>query len=316
MEHTEQTPPAAQPTDNPHSLVGETDPYADAEPHARVMADTDVEVVNRASGDVQPFSKIKKRPSKTSTGNITGYGIELYDPSHQNDWRPTGNVSQSYMLVDNREVLEVAERIIQESPFAQHPRKVFFDGKRFVYSVVFPNHTVEGPQGDDVTFGLQFRNSYNGSMKFRAELYAERVVCENGMTSKDHFAQHTFKHTIGNERWDQEVEEAMSVLRSAPERLEHFVSDLMMLDDTTITNRDLMELRSDTGGLGNLPVSRFGEVYDALIDQGAAARECTGYDVLNAATRVLWHRDRSTKDLEYNEGVVSQLLDYANEHRN
>jgi hypothetical protein len=312
MEHTRLPPPTEE--DNNHSLVGEEDPYT--EPHQQLMADTDVEVVNRASGDIQPFSKIKKRESTTSTGNLTGYGVELHDPSHENDWRPTGTVGRNYLLVDNREVVDVAEHIIQESPFAQTPRKVFFDGKRFVYSLVFPNQEIEGPRGDDVTFGLQFRNSYNGSMKFRAELYAERLVCENGMTSKDHFAQHTFKHTVGNEGWDEEVEEAMSVLHSAPDRLDHFVSDLYALNDTTVTNTDLMELRSGSDGLGNLPVSRFGEVYDALIDQGAGARECTAYDVLNAATNVLWHRDRSVKDLEYNEGVVDQLTDYAHQHQN
>ena len=42
----------------------------------------------------------------------------------------------------------------------------------------------------------------------------------------------------------------------------------------------------------------------------------TAYDVLNGATQVLWHRNRSVKDLEYNEGVVDQLLDYSREHRN
>jgi len=310
MEHT--ALPAAQ--DNNHSLVSDENPYT--EPHERLMADTDVEVVNRASGDIQPFSNIKKRESSTSTGNVTGYGIELFDPSHENDWRPVGDVSESYLLVDNREVARVAQRIIEESPFASAPRKVFFDGTRFVYSLVFPSQDIEGPRGDDVTFGLQFRNSYNGSMKFRAELYAERLVCENGMTSKDHFAQHTFRHTLGNERWDEEVEEAMSILHTAPDRLDHFVSDLYALEDTSVDNADLMELRSDSGGLGTLPVSRFGEVYDALIDQGAATRDCTAYDVLNAATSVLWHRNRSVKDLEYNEGVVGQLTNYAHAHQN
>jgi hypothetical protein len=315
MEHTAlpAAQPAAQQEDNNHSLVGETNPYT--EPHERLMADTDVEVVNRASGDIQPFSKIEKRASTTSTGNITGYGVEIYDPSHENDWRGAGNVGRNYLLVDNREVVEVAQRIIEASPFAQAPRKVFFDGKRFVYSLIFPSQDIEGPRGDDVTFGLQFRNSYNGSMKFRAELYAERLVCENGMTSKDHFAQHTFRHTLGNERWDEEVEEAMSVLRTAPDRLDHFVSDLYALENTEITNEDVMSLRSGSNGLGKLPVSRFGEVYDQLIEE-TEARRATAYDVLNAATNVLWHRDRSVKDLEYNEGVVNQLTNYAHAHQN
>lgn len=299
----------------PAALVGDGLGHA-PDPHQRLLDDTDVDIINRAQGEVQPFSQIKKRPSTTSTGNVTGYGVEIRDPSAENGWRVCGQVGPNYLLVDNREVVEVAEEIVRASPFAQQPRKVFFDGKRLIYSTVLPQESVEGPRGDELTVGLQFRNSYNGSMRFRASLYVERLICNNGMTSTEHFASHTFRHTVGNEGWQGEVEEAMSVLRSAPDRLDHFVSDLYALEDTGVDNADLMELRSDSGGLGNLPVSRFGEVYDALIDQGAATRQCTAYDVLNAATNVLWHRDRSVKDLEYNEGVVGQLLDYSREHRN
>lgn len=311
MDHT-RLPPTEQ-DENNHSLVGEEDPYT--EPHQRLMADTDVEVINRASGEITPFSEIRKQAATTSAKNIIGYGIEIRDPEHDNGWRPAGNVSQEYMVVDNREVVETAERIVQESPFAKTPRKIFFDGKRFVYSFVFPNQDIEGPRGESITFGLQFRNSYNGSMAFRGELYAERQVCVNGMVSTEHFADHTFKHTHGNEGWQEELEEAMSVLHTAPDRLEHFVSDLYALEDTSIESEDLMYLRHGDSGLGNLPVSRFGEVYDELVDE-TNMTQASGYDLLNAATSVLWHRDRSVTDLEYNQEVVDQLTDYAHEYQN
>lgn len=308
----------------PAALVGDGLGHA-PEPHQRLLDDTDVDIINRAQGEVQPFSQIKKRPSTTSTGNVTGYGVEIRDPSAENGWRVCGQVGPNYLLVDNREVVEVAEEIVRASPFAQQPRKVFFDGKRLIYSTVLPQESVEGPRGDELTVGLQFRNSYNGSMRFRASLYVERLICNNGMTSTEHFASHTFRHTVGNEGWQGEVEEAMGVLRSAPDRLEHFANDLCLLDDTSIELQDVLALRRQAEGFGALPVSRFGEVMDALTNELVAGngsgqpREespATAYNVLNGATQVLWHRNRSVKDLEYNEGVVGQLLDYSREHRN
>jgi hypothetical protein len=305
--------------------------YPVSAPHEYLTLHEEVEIINRASGASGPFSPIEKNESRTPRGNLTGFGIEIRDPDfvahedHQTDgWRFVGQVSPSYLLIDNREVVALAHEIIEETP-AHRPRKVFFDGKRFVYNTVFPGQSVEGPLGDDVTFGLQFRNSYNGSMRFQASLYAERLVCKNGMISKTHFGQHRFKHVKGNGGWREDVEQALEVVHSAPDHLGDFVERLYQLEQTPIDEKALMHLRREGRGLGELPKSRFTEVFDTLIDEVPLGHDndrmspdtiATGYDVLNAATNVLWHRDKSVTDLGYNQGVVDQLVAFADEHHN
>jgi hypothetical protein len=305
---------------------GEEDPADNA--IDELMLHDDVEVINRGPGQTQPFGTIEKNESRTDRGSLTGYGIELYDPDAEDDgptddpYRSVGNVSKNYLLVPNEEAVETAHDIIQASGLAHTPQKIFFDGKRFVYNTIFPELSAEGPLGDEMTVGLQVRNSYNGSMRFQAQLYAERLVCSNGMVSQKHFASHQFAHTKQNSGWTDEMEEAMSVLDQARPTLESFVEATQHLAQTTVDERELMALRAEDRGLGALPVSRFGEVFDQLTEETRSAEAesgflgATGYDVLNAATNVLWHRNKSVTDLDYNEAVVDQLLDYAREHQN
>jgi hypothetical protein len=310
MEHT--ALPAAQQKNN--SLVGETNPYT--EPHEQLKVDDTVEIINRGPGGTRPFGDIEKNPSTTARGNLTGYGIELYDPEAEDNYRYIDRVSAEYMTVSNAEAVDlVHDEVLAESPFTVEPTKIYFDGKRFVYNMRFPHQDIEGPRGDIHTVGLQVRNSYNGAMRFQASLFAERLVCENGMTSTDHFSSHSFEHRTGNEEWEQELEQALSVLQHAPDQLERFVSGLYELEQLNITSAEMQQLRSHSTGLGELPVSRFGEVYDSLIGETQVTQP-TGYDLMNAATRVLWHRDKSARDLHYNESVVEQLMDYANRNRN
>jgi len=313
---------------SPGPLAGEEDPANS--PVEELMINEEVKTVNRGPGSTEPFGDIEKNEARTARGSLTGYGIEIYDPDATGEgptddpYRFVGKVSKDYLLVPNEEAVGTAHDIIAASGLAHTPRKVFFDGKRFVYNTVFPELSAEGPRGDEMTIGFQVRNSYNGSMRFQASLYAERLVCANGMVSQKHFASHQFTHTKQNSGWTDEMEEALDVLDQARPTLESFIEATQKLEHTTITEQDLMQLRSEDRGLGELPVSRFGEVFDRLTKEVAdfnthtnpATLNMSGYDVLNAATNVLWHRNKSVTDLDYNEAVVNQLLDYAREHTN
>jgi len=312
--------------ESPGPLAGEEDPANS--PAEELMFNEEVKTVNRSPGSAEPFGDIEKNEARTARGSLTGYGIEIYDPDAEADgptddpYRFVGKVSKNYLLVPNEEAVETAHDIIAASGLAHQPRKVFFDGKRFVYNTVFPELSAEGPRGDDMTIGLQVRNSYNGSMRFQASLYAERIVCANGMVSQKHFASHQFTHTKQNSGWTEEMEEALDVFDQAQPTLESFIEATQQLEYVDVSEQDLMHLRSDDQGLGELPVSRFGEVFDQLTEEAQSAEAqngfvgVTGYDVLNAATNVLWHRNKSVTDLDYNEAVVDQLLGYAQEHTN
>ena len=220
--------------ETPGPLAGEEDPANS--PADELMIKSDLKTVNRGPGSTEPFNDIEKNEARTARGSLTGYGIEIYDPDAEEDgptndpYRFVGKVSKDYLLVPNEEAVGTAHDVIAASGLAHTPRKVFFDGKRFVYNTVFPELSAEGLRGDEMTIGLQVRNSYNGSMRFQASLYAERLVCTNGMVSKKHFASHQFTHTKQNSGWTDEMEDALDVLDQARPTLESFIQATQQLE--------------------------------------------------------------------------------------
>lgn len=285
----------------------------------RFAQDEDVEIVDRSKGVVGPFSEIHKSPSFTNAGNLTGYAIEMTDPDHENGRRPVGTVSPNYLLVPNTKVVEVADSIIRQSPFQDVPRKVFFDGKRFQYSILFKDFDEEIQPGnhsrytgDKIGAGLMFENSYDGSRSFRARLFAMRLACVNGLITRQYFAQHIFKHELGNEGWEDDVTKALSVVKNAPDSLAAFTRQLSTMADTRLTQDNLEELRTSDDLLGGLPVSRWGQIMDEYLSNN----ERSAFGLLNASTQVLWHRNKSVQDTNYVESVTDALLDYVQEHRN
>jgi len=165
MEYTTRNTPDPLSTPFP----GEEDPADNTA--EELMLNEEVTTVNRGPGSTAPFNDIEKNEARTARGNLTGYGIEIYDPDATADgptddpYRFVGKVSKEYLLVPNEEAVETAHDVIAASELAHTPRKVFFDGKRFIYNTVFPELSAEGPRGDEMTIGLQVRNSYDGSMR-------------------------------------------------------------------------------------------------------------------------------------------------------
>lgn len=268
-----------------------------------------------------PLAPIRKEPSSTRSGNVTGYGIEIYDDSADEDetpWDLVGSVSKEYLLVPNGKVVESAQRIAKNSPFDFVPRKLFWDGKRMVLSIVTEDEAATkdvADVGDTIALGMMFENSYNGSTSYRASIFAERLICGNGMVSTKRFATYKFRHTISDgEDWEKEQERVLSVLQGGAASLKNVVRGLSLLQGTgDLGMTDLQRIRQEA--IPNLAVTRWGQILDEFLGGEESSEEggtnLTGYGLMNAATRKLWHRDRSISDYNNNQYVVDGLLDYA-----
>lgn len=268
-----------------------------------------------------PYAPIRKDASKTSAGNITGYGIELEVAGENGmEWDLVGTVSPEYLLIPNADIKRIGDDICRESGLDWKEDRVIFNGSQFVRTMVVENtnfrqamkpgsHTK--PEDDVFRFGLLQRNSYNGSTAASIQLYIERLVCVNGLVSTSYFASHRFRHTIGNDNWEEEMEKALSIIKYAPETLEDFIISMETLRSQKMTDDLLRTVR--TGLVPQLPVTKWGEVMDRYLTE----EEDTLYGFLNAATNVLWHKESATvSNLSHNDHVVTSLLDWAHSHRN
>ena len=111
------------------------------------------------------------------------YGIRLGDENKL----LAGNVSASYELIDNRELVDVCVGEIlgpSDIQFSHHYR--FFNNKGIFRDIYYADNTIEGHipvVGDTVRLVAEIINSYNGSTRAGIRFYFQRLECLNGMTS-------------------------------------------------------------------------------------------------------------------------------------
>lgn len=257
--------------------------------------------------DQHPYAPIEKTPLYAADQmKSKGYSVRLQDEEAETGWKEVGLVSEDYLLVSNREVRDMAIEIAHASPFEWNEEKVHFDGKRFSYALVAnTGYGREISKGDIVTIGMLFQNSYDGSLKLSASMFAYRLVCSNGMLAPETFQHMRFKHELRSSGWERETRRALSMIQGAEESLERFCTAASRLSDMPVGSGELAHLRKD--GLGDLPVTLWGR----LLDRYLSEEEHTAWGLLNAGTNVVWHRDRSFSDYAYNETITQSLTKFA-----
>jgi hypothetical protein len=256
-----------------------------------------------------PYAPIEKSPLYAADQmQSKGYSVRLQDEESETGWKEVGLVSEDYLLVPNKEVRDMALEIAHQSPFEWTNEKTHFDGKRFSYALVAnTGYGREVAQGDVVTIGMLFQNSYDGSLKLSASMFAYRLVCSNGMLQPETFRRMKFKHELRSSGWEEETRRALSMIEGAEENLERFCSAANRLAEMPVGSSELAHLRQD--GLGDLPVTLWGRVLDRYLSE----EEHTAWGLLNAGSNVVWHRDRSFSDYTHNETITQSLTEFAME---
>jgi hypothetical protein len=258
---------------------------------------------------MNPFAEIEVTPLHTRDGMLSaGKSVRIRDEEQPAGWDEIGVVSQNYLLVHNARVKTVVDQIADKSPIKDwQQRKLFFDGKRFVYALTSDRITAEVTPGDVVRFGLIAYNSYDGSRTLSIGAYAEHLVCSNGMTSDMYFARFTFKHHQGNVNWDEQTEQAFQALiPQSRARLIKFAQMLTRLKNKPLAVPDLKTLRDEH--LKDLSTGTWGKV----IDQFIRKENNNAFGFLDACTNVFWHNEKqSYSDYRNNSYATDALLTYA-----
>ena len=266
--------------------------------------------------NLNPYSEIKKVPLYGGS-NIQSSAWSVHLNHNMNvgkPWHEVGIVGKDYLLVTNKEIVEMVEEVIKVSDLNLEKDKMFWNGKQFMQSYrAVDEIDAEVKVGDNLGIGVMVGNSYDGSTSGRFSIFAYRLVCLNGMMSKENFAQYRFKHTQSNKDWDQELEQAAEILTHAGDSVKRFAATCSkLLSPFTVTN--LGELREEF--IPKLPVTTFGQVVDRLYRQPEVLEPdhtITTWDFLNAATNVLWHKKKQTvADFNNNNYVTTALMNYAN----
>ena len=271
--------------------------------------------------NLNPFADIKKIPlyGANNGANVqsSAWSVHLNDNMNlDKPWQEVGIVGKDYMLVSNKEIVDMVGEVIDASDLELATDKMFWNGKQFMqcYKAV-EEIDAEVKVGDNLGIGVMVGNSYDGSTSGRFSIFAYRLLCLNGMMSKTHFSQYRFKHTKSNDNWAEELEKAAEILSHAGENVKQFATTCSKLvKPFSVTT--LGELREEY--IPKLPVTTFGKVVDRLYELPEVkdpGHTITTWDFLNAATNVLWHKNKQTvADYSNNDYVTTGILSYANQN--
>ena len=271
--------------------------------------------IKNYGGNLDPFMEVHKEQLTFPDGSINPmvYGVRL----GTQDKLLAGNVSANYLLVPNRELMDVAMEIMAVSGLKWEHEKRFFNNKGQFRDIYFcKDGGLEKPVpnvGDLVGLVLEVQNSYNGSTGAGIRIYFQRYICKNGMTSNKYGFGYMFSHNKGQSlNWKDEIFQATNLLRNSSEyHLTNFVDACGKLqkpvDNTEIKLIREKYIPKGTGG-NQLPIQQFGQLMDKYYEDG----DFTAWGLLNAGTSVLWHPEKLTNaNFSNNSVVVDGLLQYG-----
>jgi len=250
---------------------------------------------------MNPYLPIRKVPLDYNGIQSSAFSVQMQkeDPNAGNDWKEVGVVGNSYMLLPNEEVKNAAHQVAEECKIDFVHDKTFFNGRNFVYSMKSQHVAGEVKAGDDVALGMQFWNSYDGSKAFGFAMMLYRLICTNGMMSKDHFNTYRFKHEPKSEDWGDSLEQVttnINNLVSGTYQLDTLIHSFRRLSKSHITTEELGRIRYNH--LQEIPVGIWGQIVDKFTNPDQIGTEdtntFTGWDLLNAGTDLLWHKENPT----------------------
>lgn len=258
---------------------------------------------------MNPFAEIEVTPLFSKDGmKSQGQSVRIRDEEEKSGWSEIGVVSPNYLLVHNTQVKETVDAIALRSNVNDwKQRKLFFDGRRFMYSITTDRIVAEISKGDIVRFGLIAYNSYDGTRALSIGMYAEHVICSNGMTSDMYFAKFTFRHHQGNLSWNEETQKAFDLLLpNSQTRLLRFAKALNSLKEKPLAMSDMRTIRESH--LSELSVSHWGKIVDRYLSH----EEHTAFGLLDACTQTFWHGKKQTyTDIRNNSLATDGMIGYS-----
>ena len=264
---------------------------------------------------IHPYGEIRKVPLDYQGIKSTAYAVQRRDADKEGGltWKECGVVGSNYLLVPNSEVKDLANQIATESKLTWEPMKTFFNGKQFAYFMQCKSETTEITKGDDIALGMAFWNSYDGSTSLQFRTFLVRLLCTNGMITKDFMNLMKFKHNNKSEGYEEQIINAAKVVDNCGDDINLVAKRMRKMVETPFDLGHLSYIRSEL--LNHLPVTLWGKISSHFLIKNADSLirekgdEITMWDFYNACTDILWHDEKPTMaSLEHNQVITDRLL--------
>ena len=257
------------------------------------------------------YAPIRKVPLDYNGIQSSAFSVQMekVDDNLKTKWNEVGVVGNKYLLIPNKEVKLLADDIAAESGLNWEPLRTFFDGRRYFNAKICKAKKSEVKEGDDVALGMGFWNSYDGSMALSFRLFLVRLVCTNGMVTKDFFNSYRFKHDNTSENYQEEIIGAANIINNSEKQVEVVMDKFRKMNDMKL---DLTELQMIRKHLPTLPVTTWGKIVDRYLGnyhENEDAMTNNYWQFYNACTDILWHdKNPTTASFQHNAYITDTLL--------
>ena len=292
---------------NGASLVDGSVPNLSGISHNEIISVDSTETPKNVNGGTyDPYCRIQK----TALFNLDGYPSKKSNVKVErspDEFLEAGIVGDNYLLVKNREVSDVCTEIRNESGMNWEHDRIFFDGKRFRNVYKTRQFSKELSNGDVAFLMFTEMNSYDGSTKAGFRIDFMILVCQNGMVSPKYGWDSRFRHSLGNVNWQEQIRAGALALTGQRKdiKMEQFAEACNTLHKPLDMSK-LASIRQNH--IHKLPNLRYGEIMTKYHDEGGSSI----WDLMQAGTSTLWHRDKMTNaDFNNNALFVDGLLDFG-----
>ena len=292
---------------NGASLVDGSVPNLSGISHNEIISVDSTEIPKNVNGGTyDPYCRIQK----TALFNLDGYPSKKSNVKVErspDEFLEAGIVGDNYLLVKNREVSDVCTEIRNESGMNWEHDRIFFDGKRFRNVYKTRQFSKELSNGDVAFLMFTEMNSYDGSTKAGFRIDFMILVCQNGMVSPKYGWDSRFRHSLGNVNWQEQIRAGALALTGQRKdiKMEQFAEACNALHNPLDMSK-LASIRQNH--IHKLPNLRYGEIMTKYHDEGGSSI----WDLMQAGTSTLWHRDKMTNaDFNNNALFVDGLLDFG-----
>jgi len=222
-------------------------------------------------------------------------------------------VTKDYGIVQNSDVIEVAEEAFDKAGLTNYEREVFIcrGGSTMRARYDFPQRTIKLPKvGDELGLRLDVNNSFDRTTRVSFGLGMIRLVCTNGMTSMNREFSMNRKHS--NQINLDFISKALSKALTGFDNLGNADNIYTKMADKDVTQDEgLTILQNLVSGKVISEVTREGiaQIWNGPSHDEDEAR--TIYNLLNASTEFLTHRvgnDRFEMTNRVTENVTRHLM--------
>lgn len=216
---------------------------------------------------------------------------------------PLGIVSDTYKVVQPKEVLEFFRDIVSDTGMYIDTAGVLFEGKKF-WAMANTGNSLILKNGDRINGNLLLTTSCDGTNATTASFVSTRVVCNNTLqvalqeqtgkvrvTHRQVFDANLIKQKLGviDESWDT------------------FKDNILTLQNISLTDRDVRQfvnriLAEDPANITHAETLGINKVVDIYSHRGMGHElgKDTAYGVLNAFTEYVdWHGSQHSKSTKF-----------------